>query len=112
MREVGPPARMPAPPRELGRLGVALGWLGGAQGSWPPHPPAQCRTLEVGTGGLAAGIATADALVDGGADPVGVGAPAANCAAYVALCVLLDVEPVVAVGTTVGAGWSELVVAV
>jgi nicotinate-nucleotide--dimethylbenzimidazole phosphoribosyltransferase len=106
---------VPTPPSELGRLGVALGWLAAAQGGWPPQVPSQQRSVTIGSGGLPAGIAAADALVDGGADLVTVeGPPAgpAGPAALVALCVLLDLEPVVAVGTPAGPGWSELVVAV
>ena len=108
---VDPPARL-SPPPELGRLGVALAWLAGAQGAWPPQVPARRHAVEVTTGGLAAGIAAADALVDSGVDLVTVEGPPADRAALVAFCVLLDVEPVVAVGTAAATGWTELVVAV
>src|SRR4051794_38447434 len=105
MSAVEPPRRVPTPPSELGRLGLALGWLAAAQGAWPPHPPAQRRAVEVGSDGLTAGVAMADALADAGADLITVEGPTTTCAAYVALCVLLDVEPVVAVGTSVRPGW-------
>jgi nicotinate-nucleotide--dimethylbenzimidazole phosphoribosyltransferase len=107
------PGRVPVPPAELGRLGTALGWLAAAQGSWPPRPPVRRCHADVGMAGLAGGIAAADALVDGGGDLVTVEGPAAPPAALVALCVLLDIEPIAAIGTrATGHGWSELVVEV
>jgi nicotinate-nucleotide--dimethylbenzimidazole phosphoribosyltransferase len=109
---VDSPTRLPAPPAALGRLGQALGWLAAAQGGWPPHRPTRRQAIEVGTGGLPGGIAAADALADSGVDLVTVEGPPVSRAALVTLCVLLDVEPVVAVGTSAAAGWSELVVAV
>jgi nicotinate-nucleotide--dimethylbenzimidazole phosphoribosyltransferase len=112
MRAVEPPRRLPAPPAELGRLGGALSWLAHAQGSWPPHAPVNRRAVDLAGGGLAAGTAAADALADSGADLLTVEGPPANAAALTALCALLDLEPVAAVGTAVDAGWSELVVAV
>jgi nicotinate-nucleotide--dimethylbenzimidazole phosphoribosyltransferase len=112
MRDVERPRRLPAPPAELGRLGLALTWLAEAQGTWPPHAPAERRAVEIGTGGLTAGVAVADALADAGTDLLTVEGPPLSRPALVALCVLLDVEPVVAIGTAIGPGWSELVVAV
>jgi nicotinate-nucleotide--dimethylbenzimidazole phosphoribosyltransferase len=112
MRAVEPPRRLPAPPAELGRLGAALSWLAHAQGGWPPHAPVNRRAVTLADGGLAAGTAAADALADSGADLVTVEGPPANAAGLIALCALLDLEPVGAVGTASGPGWSELVVAV
>ena len=111
------PAQVAAAPRELGRLGDALGWLAAAQGGWPPHPPVRRTSVDVGTDGLTDGLtggsAAADALVDAGTDLVTLEGPAATPAALVALCVLLDIEPIVAIGTSAaGQGWSELVVSV
>jgi nicotinate-nucleotide--dimethylbenzimidazole phosphoribosyltransferase len=107
------PAQLPAPPAELGRLGDALHWLAQAQGAWPPRPPAHRRPLTLDDGeGFAAGAAEADALADAGVDLLAVEGPAATTAALVALCALLDVEPVLAVGTASGPSWAQTVVAV
>lgn len=57
------------------------------------------------------GLAEADRLVDGGADLVVVEA-AASSAATAVIALLLDLEPVAAVGTAGGPGWAEQVVAV
>ena len=112
MNPVEPPARLADPPAELGRLGAALGWLARAQGAWPPQPPKVRRAAEVGGGGLAAGIAEADAHADAGVDLLTLEGPPASAAALVALCALLDLEPVTAVGTAGVPGWAALVVAV
>ncbi|GAC1610198.1 MAG: hypothetical protein NVS3B26_15710 [Mycobacteriales bacterium] len=128
MNPVEPPKRLQSPPPELGRLGVALSWLAAAHGSWPPPAPQQRRAVEVGSAGLtadlaaglaagpaaglAAGRAQADALADAGADLLVVEGPPATAAALTVLCALLDVEPVLAVGTVAGPGWAELIVAV
>jgi nicotinate-nucleotide--dimethylbenzimidazole phosphoribosyltransferase len=109
---VDPPTRLPAPPAELGRLGTSLSWLAAAQGAWPPRVPVLRRTAQLGEGGLAAGIAAADSHADCGADLITVEGPPATVAALVVLCVLLDLEPVVAIGTATAPGWSELVIAV
>jgi nicotinate-nucleotide--dimethylbenzimidazole phosphoribosyltransferase len=110
---VDPPARLPGPPAALGRLGGALGWLAAAQGAWPPRPPRAVRSIDVTSGdGFAAGCAEADALADEGADALVLEASGDPAAAFVVLCALLDVEPVLAVGTAAGPGWAEQVVAV
>jgi nicotinate-nucleotide--dimethylbenzimidazole phosphoribosyltransferase len=112
MDPVEPPARLDPPPPGLGRLGAALSWLAAAQGGWPPHSPQHRRDIELGDGGLVAGRAAADSLADAGADLLVLEGPPATAAALVVLCALLDVEPVLAVGTAAGPGWAELVVAV
>jgi nicotinate-nucleotide--dimethylbenzimidazole phosphoribosyltransferase len=112
VKPVDPPTRVPAAPRELGRLGAALAWLAGAQGAWPPQVPGSRRAVDLGAGGLAAGTAAADALADSGVDLVTLEGPGASVKALVTLCALLDIEPVVAIGTAAGPGWSDLVVAV
>lgn len=107
------PQRLAAAPPELGRLGDALHWLAQAQGSWPPHEPRQRRSVELVDGdGLRAGVAEADALADAGVDLLVVEGPAATTPALVVLCALLDVEPVLAVGTAAGPSWAETVVGV
>ncbi|MCW2724237.1 MAG: cobT [Frankiales bacterium] len=113
MNPVGPPARLVAPPVELGRLGGALGWLAAAQGAWPPRPPRAARALDVTTGeGLTAGCAEADALADEGADVLVLEASGDTDASHVVLCALLDVEPVLAVGTANVPDWAQRLVAV
>jgi nicotinate-nucleotide--dimethylbenzimidazole phosphoribosyltransferase len=109
---VGGPHRLPSAPPELGRLGTALAWLAGAQGGWPPHAPHHRRGVDVRTGGLSAGVEQADALVDAGVDLVTIEGPPATRPAYVSFCVLLDIEPVTAIGTSARPGWAELVVQV
>ena len=105
------PDRFPGPP-ELGRLGAALGWLAGAQGAWPPHPPRRPHALDVTTGtGLDAGIAEADGLADSGGDLLVLEASGDPAAALVVVCALLDVEPVLAIGTAAGPDWAARVVA-
>jgi nicotinate-nucleotide--dimethylbenzimidazole phosphoribosyltransferase len=107
------PQQLPAPPAELGRLGEALHWLAQAQGAWPPYEPKQRRAVELSEGdGLAAGVAEADQLADAGVDLLVLEGPPATPAALVALCVLLDVEPVLAIGTAAGPTWAQLVVEV
>lgn len=107
------PVRVADPPPELGLLGDSLAWLAGVQGAWPPHPPRQRRDLAVTTGaGVAAGRAEADALADAGVDLIVLEAAGVETAALVVVCALLDVEPVRAIGTAAGPGWSERVVSV
>lgn len=113
MNPVPIPARLDPAPPALGRLGDALLWLAAAQGAWPPHAPALPRRLLVEDGGgLDAGVAAADALADAGVDLVVLDAPAASPAALVVLAALLDLEPVLAVGTAAGPDWATTVVAV
>jgi len=96
-------------PADLGRLGAEVQRLFG----WPPSGPNQVRSLLVTAGeGLAAGRAEADALVDSGVDLLvleGSGRPDRGLAV---VAVLLDLEPVQAVGTAGGPGWAAQVVAV
>lgn len=108
------PARVAAPDPGLGRLGPALGWLAGAQGAWPPHPPTLVRRVllddPAGDGALEEGVALADALADDGVDLVVVscGDPAGQVAGVVVAAALLDLEPVHAVGTTSARDWAAL----
>ena len=107
------PARVPAPPAGLGRLGAGLAWLAGAQGAWPPYAPKLPRRLDVTAGeGLAAGRTEADALADSGVDLLALEASGDDTAALVVICALLDLEPVAAVGTSTDPGWAERLVAV
>lgn len=113
MTYVERPTRLPEPPAELGRLGTGLAWLASAQGAWPPHPPRRPHLLDVVSGeGYQAGCAEADALADEGVDLLVVEASGEPVAALIVLCALLDLEPVVAVGTAASAGWSERLVQV
>jgi nicotinate-nucleotide--dimethylbenzimidazole phosphoribosyltransferase len=113
MNPVPAPALLAEPPADLGRLGAALQWLAATQGAWPPHPPALPRRLLVAEGsGLDAGIAQADALADAGVDLLVLDGPPATPAALLVLAALLDLEPVMAVGTASGADWAATVVAV
>jgi nicotinate-nucleotide--dimethylbenzimidazole phosphoribosyltransferase len=111
--DVPAPAILPDPPVGLGRLGVALSWLARTQGSWPPRRPRSRRDLELVEGsGLTDGRAEADGLADAGVDLLVLDGPAPSAAALTALAAMLDVEPVLAVGTRNGPGWAALVVAV
>ena len=102
-----------AVPAGLGSLGESLAWLAGTQGSWPPQPPRRLTALDVVEGaGLAAGRAEADALADSGVDLLVVEASGDVTAGVVVLCALLDVEPVLGLGTSTAAGWSAQLVAV
>ena len=99
------PASAPPP---LGRLGPLLLRLAALQDTWPPRRPERvvpARDAE----GLDAGAAAADALADEGADLVVVSAGGPAGPALALLAVLLDVEPVPAVGTAAAPGWAALV---
>ncbi len=110
--EVERPARLPAPP-ELGTLGRGLAWLAGAQGTWPARAPGRPHHLEVvGGSGLADGLAEADALADGGVDLLTLECAGDPVPGLVVLCALLDLEPVLALGTANDAGWAGRLVAV
>lgn len=101
--------------RALGRLAGALEWLAGAQGAWPPHPPAVPRRLVVDAateGDLADGIARGDALADAGCDLLVAGADLDGVPGLVVLAALLDLEPVQAVGTATGPTWAAQVTGV
>jgi nicotinate-nucleotide--dimethylbenzimidazole phosphoribosyltransferase len=79
----------------------------------PPIAPRAVVRVQVGSGqGLAAGRAEADRLVDAGADLVVLDADATGPAPLVVLAVLLDLDPVAAVGTAPDEAWRELVLAV
>ena len=96
----------------LGRLGSTLETLFGR----PPQAPTEVRALDVRVGdGLVAGRAEADALADSGVDLVLLDATAGEptpTAAVVAVAVLLDLEPVTALGLTPSPDWAGQVVAV
>lgn len=106
---VVPPASVGAPPHSLGRLGPALAWLAGAQGSWPPVVPSAVRRVVVRDGGSRAeGQQQADALADAGCDLLVAGAAGDQVPGLVVLSALLDLEPVEAVGTAAGPHWAAL----
>lgn len=105
----------------LGRLGPALVWLATAQGAWPPHPPRTVRRVVVdgsapAEGAFEHGVAQADEFADSGADLVVLGAETDRIAGVIAAAVLLGLEPVEAVGTSVGTavddGWAVWTVGV
>ena len=96
-----------APPH-LGRLGPAVLRLAGVQGAWPPRRPGRVVPAPPADG-LEAGTRAADALADEGADLVVVGDGGPVGPALALLAVLLDLEPVAAVGTAAVPGWAALV---
>lgn len=100
-----------APP-ELGRLGPALVWLATAQGAWPPRVPSAARRLVVDGGSLEQGLAAADELADAGCDLLVVGSAGDPVPGLVVLAALLDLEPVLAVGTGGGTDWAAQTVGV
>lgn len=101
------PAAAVSGPAALGRLGEELERLLG----WPPVAPAQVRALHLAGGaGLAAGRAEADALADSGVDLVLLDADGDPVIAVVAIAVLLDLEPVAALGTQPTPEWAGQVV--
>lgn len=103
----------PAAPPALGRLGVGLAWLAGTQGGWPPQPPRRIHHLDMTAGeGLRSGCDEADQLVDSGVDLLTLEASGDPVASLVVICALLDLEPVLAVGTSTDPGWSARLVAV
>lgn len=113
MTPVERPPRVPPPPASLGRLGTALAWLASAQGTWPPHAPARPRAVDVTVGeGVAGGRREADALADEGVDLLVLESGAESTAALAVVCVLLDLEPLLAVGTAAGPDWAARLVAV
>ena len=76
----------------------------------PLVPPRAVVRVQVGEGrGLAAGREEADRLVDAGADLVVLDAATRGPGPLVVLALLLDLDPVTAVGTTTDEGWRELV---
>lgn len=92
-----------------GRLEQELARVLGA----PPAPPRSAvRRLVTEGEGLDAGRAEADRLVDEGADLVVLDAETGGAAPLVVLAVLLDLDPVAAVGTARQEGWRELVLEV
>lgn len=99
----------------LGRLGAALERLATMQGGWPPHPARAVRHLVLSPdepGDLEAGVAQADDLADRGTDLLVLGASGDPAPGLVAAALLLDLEPVQAVGTASAPGWAQLAVAV
>jgi len=98
------PAILPA----LGRLGPWLARLAAAQGSWPPALPSHVVPAPT-TSGVDAGAEAADRLVDAGADLLVVAGGGPTGPALALLAVLLDLEPVAAVGTGSVPGWAGLV---
>lgn len=79
----------------------------------PPVAPRAVVRVEVGSGqGLEAAREEADRLVDAGADLVVLDAAGSPPAVLACLAVLLDLEPVAAVGTEAAEDWSAQVLAV
>jgi len=112
---VTPPETARGADRALGRLAGALDWLAGAQGAWPPRPPAVPHRLVVDgatEGDIATGITRCDALADAGCDLLVVGADLDAVPGLVVLAALLDLEPVQAVGTATGPAWAAQVTGV
>ena len=105
---VEPPAAPEAVPPGLGRLGPWLARLAAAQSSWPPAPPARIGRPDA-VEGVDAGVDAADRLVDGGADLLVLAGGGPPGPALALLAVLLDLEPVAAVGTGSVPGWAGLV---
>lgn len=110
---VVPPALLPGLPSVLGALAPALRRLAGLQGGWPPCAPSHAREVVVPEGASrATGQAAADAAADEAVDLLVVESAGDPVPGLVVLAVLLDVEPVAAVGTTGGPDWSRQVAAV
>lgn len=100
---------------QAGRLEPALQWLARCQGAWPPHRPATAQRVDVdgaADGSLDSGAARADAAADAGCDLLVVSGSGDQAPALVVAAVLLDLEPVRAVGTEASADWSRLTTAV
>lgn len=113
--DVEPPPEVPGAAPRTGRLEPALQWLARCQGAWPPHRPRSVARIDVagGTAGsLESGSARADTAVDAGTDLLVVSGSGDQSAGVLVAAALLDLEPVRAVGTSAGADWSHLVVAV
>ena len=107
-----PPDALEAAAPQLGALGPPLVRLARAQGAWPPVAPARVVDAPAAAD-WQAGVAAADALVDGGADlVVAAGSSDGGDRALGLLAVLLDLEPVAAVGTAAAPGWAGRVAAV
>ena len=103
------PGPVPAADPSLGRLGPALGWLASVQGAWPPVAPATVRRVVVSDGGSREeGQREADELADGGCDLLLAGSAGDPVGGLVVLAVLLDLEPVQAVGTAARRDWPRL----
>ncbi len=113
MTAVAPPDLLPDSPGLLGALAPALRRLAELQGHWPPTRPVAARTLPVpGAPSYATGAAAADAAADEGVDLLLVDTDDDAGAALAALSVLLEIEPVAAIGTAGGPGWTALLGAV
>jgi nicotinate-nucleotide--dimethylbenzimidazole phosphoribosyltransferase len=102
-----------------GALEPALRWLASCRGEWPPRRPSCVRSVRLGEGGPPdapsssdTGRAVADDLVDRGADLLVLGGSGDTTGGLLVLAVLLDLEPVRAVGTAPGRDWVRQTVAV
>lgn len=112
---VPPPADVVGRAPEVGRLEPALQWLARCQGSWPPRPPAAAARIDVdgaAAGSLGDGAARADEAVDRGADLLVVSGSGDQAPGVLVAAVLLQLEPVRAVGTAATPDWSRLTVTV
>ncbi|MCU1692452.1 MAG: Nicotinate-nucleotide--dimethylbenzimidazole phosphoribosyltransferase, partial [Frankiales bacterium] len=111
MTAVDPPELLTGAPSVLGALGPGLRRLAELQGGWPPRPASHPRT-PAPAGSREEGLALADAAADEGVDLLVVEADGDPVPALAALAVLLDLEPVHALGTAGGPGWAGQVAAV
>ena len=110
-----PPPAVPGGAPGTGRLEPALQWLARCQGAWPPRRPLAAQRVDVdgsSGGSLQSGAARADAAADAGVDLLVVRGSGDQAPGVLVAAVLLDLEPVRAVGTAVAAGWTALTVAV
>lgn len=98
---------------ETGRLEPALQQLAGWQGAWPPRRPTSVRAvLLTGADSIEDGRARADDAVDSGADLLVVQGGGDPVEGLLVIAVLLDLEPVRAIGTAPGEEWLRQTVAV
>jgi len=114
-RAVPAPAHVDGAAPGTGTLQPALQWLARCQSAWPPRVPGSPHRIDVdgaGGAGLAAGSARADAAVDAGADLLVVSGSGDQARGVLVAAVLLDLEPVRAVGTASTADWARTTLAV
>jgi nicotinate-nucleotide--dimethylbenzimidazole phosphoribosyltransferase len=99
----------------IGKLEPALQWLARCQGAWPPRRPATPSRIGVdggSPGSIDTGAERADAAIDAGADLLVVSGSGDQAPGLLVAAVLLDIEPVRAVGTAGVPDWARLTVAV
>jgi nicotinate-nucleotide--dimethylbenzimidazole phosphoribosyltransferase len=112
---VAPPGDVEGGAPDVGRLEPALQWLARCQGGWPPRRPASPARIDVdgaSAGSLDGGSTRADTAVDAGADLLVVSGSGDQASGLLVAAVLLDIEPVKAIGTAGVRDWARLTVAV